>query len=206
MHFAIEHLRGHHQRVATDEDHASARLNETVFAFFWRSIIGQLGSAWNLERQRLVKRGSSVFSVRNEMLWFGAIQTGSWGALVALFGWSTGWALIAVAAVAVILLEVVNYVEHYGLRRAIDSRGRWEPVGPQHSWNSDHRLSRAMLFELPRHTDHHMNAGRSYSTLQSVDHAPQLPAGYPTMVLIALVPPLWFRLMNPRVAAVCQQN
>lgn len=206
MHFAIEHPRGHHQRVATDEDHASARLNESIFAFFWRSIFGQFGSAWDLERQRLAKRGLSAFTVRNEMLWFAAIQGGLWVTVAALFGGSVAWALLAVAAVAVMLLEVVNYVEHYGLRRTIDSRGRWEPVGPQHSWNSDHRLSRAMLFELPRHTDHHMNAGRAYPTLQNVNHAPQLPAGYPAMVLVALVPPLWFRLMNPRVAAVSQKN
>lgn len=205
-HFAIEHLRGHHQRVGTDEDGASARFGQSVYAFIPTGIARQWVSAWRLEAKRLSKRGLRYWSLRNEMLVLTACQ-GLWLAGVAMIaGLSVMAAFIAAAAVAVVLLETVNYVEHYGLRRRVDESGRVEPVRATHSWNSDHRVSRVLLFELPRHTDHHMNAGRSYSTLQSVDHAPQLPAGYPTMVLIALVPPLWFRLMNPRVAAVCQQN
>ncbi|MFZ9708752.1 MAG: alkane 1-monooxygenase [Steroidobacteraceae bacterium] len=205
-HFAIEHLRGHHQRVGTDEDGASARFGQSVYAFIPTGIARQWVSAWRLEAKRLSKRGLRYWSLRNEMLVLTACQ-GLWLAGVAMIaGLSVMAAFIAAAAVAVVLLETVNYVEHYGLRRRVDESGRVEPVRATHSWNSDHRVSRVLLFELPRHTDHHMNAGRAYSMLQSVNHAPQLPAGYPTMVLVALVPPLWFRLMNPRVAAVCQQN
>lgn len=205
MHFAIEHVRGHHQRVATDEDPASARFGQNVYAFALQSIYRQYRSAWALEVARLTKRGASVWSVHNEMLHMGVLQA-VWLALIAgLAGWGAMLAYLGVAAVAVGLLEVVNYVEHYGLRRRRDTQGRWEPVRAHHSWNSDHVFSRALLFELPRHTDHHMNGGRPFHTLQSVEAAPQLPAGYPEMVLLALLPPLWFRAMNPRAAAILAQ-
>lgn len=202
MHFAIEHLRGHHERVATDEDPASARFGESVYRFIPRSIFQQFGSAWRLEVGRLARQGHRILSIRNEMIWISILQTG-WAVTVAvLFGGIALMAYLVVALVAVTLLEVVNYVEHYGLRRHQRANGLWEPVRSQHSWNSDYRLSRAFLFELPRHTDHHMNGGRPFSGLMSVASAPQLPAGYPSMVLLALLPPLWFRVMNPRVASL----
>jgi len=202
MHFAIEHVRGHHARVATDADPASARSGQSLYAFVPQSIWRQFGSAWQLEAERLAKRGLGVFSLGNEMLVMLVMQSLWLVGLVVFAGLSAALAGVAVALVAVVLLEIVNYVEHYGLRRKIDANGRLEPVRAYHSWNSDHRVSRAMLFELPRHTDHHMNGSRPYTTLQSVPGAPQLPAGYPAMVLLALLPPLWFRVMDPRVAAV----
>jgi alkane 1-monooxygenase len=131
-----------------------------------------------------------------------AIQAGWLTAIGWAFGARALAAYLVVAVLAFCLLEVVNYIEHYGLRRGTDARGRLEPVRARHSWNSDHRASRALLFELPRHADHHMNANRPYQTLQSVSGAPQLPAGYPAMVLLALLPPLWFRVMDKRVAAL----
>lgn len=205
MHFAIEHVRGHHQRVATDEDPASARFGQNVYAFALQSIIRQWRSAWHLEAARLLKRGESPWGLHNEM-WLMTVVQGVWLAAIVVFaGWGSLFAYLAVAAVAVGLLEVVNYVEHYGLRRRRDAQGRWEPVRAHHSWNSDHVFSRALLFELPRHTDHHMNGGRPFHTLQSVETAPQLPSGYPEMVLLALFPPLWFRIMNPRATAVLAQ-
>lgn len=201
-HFAIEHLRGHHQRVGTDEDGASARLGQSVYAFIPTGIARQWRSAWQLEAQRLAKRGQRFWSLGNEMIVLSVLQ-GVWLAGVAMVaGLSVMVAFIGVAAVAVTLLETVNYVEHYGLRRRLDESGRLEPVRAMHSWNSDQQVSRVLLFELPRHTDHHMNAGRPYASLQSVPGAPQLPAGYPTMVLLALLPPLWFRVMDPRVRDV----
>lgn len=202
MHFAIEHVRGHHQRVGTDEDPASARAGESVYGFALRSFLRQYPSAWQLESARLAKLGRPVFSLYNEMLWIGVVQT-SWLLLVVyFFGWGAMLAYLGVAFTAVMLLEVVNYVEHYGLRRRVDEKGRVEPVRAHHSWNSDHRFGRIFLFELPRHTDHHMNAGRPFGSLMSVPGAPQLPAGYPTMVLLALLPPLWSRVMDPRVEAL----
>jgi alkane 1-monooxygenase len=202
MHFAIEHVRGHHARVATDADPASARLGQSLYAFVPRSILRQFLSAWTLESQRLSRTGRRVWSLRNEML-VGLLLQAVWLAgIAALFGPGVMAAFVAVAVIAVVLLETVNYVEHYGLRRALGADGRPEPVRAHHSWNSDHVVSRALLFELPRHTDHHMNGGRPYQTLRSVSGAPQLPAGYPAMVMLALLPPLWSRVMDPRVAAV----
>lgn len=202
MQFAIEHVRGHHQHVGTDQDPASARRGQNVYAFVLESIWRQWGSAWTLEVARLSKQRSGLWTPRNEMLWIGALQALWLIGIGLIFGGETVAAYLAVAAVAVTLLEVVNYVEHYGLRRNVDDRGRLEPIRAHHSWNSDHVFSRALLFELPRHTDHHMNGGRPYPSLQSVSGAPQLPAGYPTMVLLALLPPLWFRVMDPKVYAV----
>lgn len=201
MHFAIEHVRGHHARVATDDDPASARLGQSVYGFVIDSVWRQWPSAWRLEVERLQKKSLPVWSVHNEMLGMVVVQALWLVAMGLLFG-ITGVAIaVLVALIAIALLEVVNYVEHYGLRRRLDASGRLEPVRAHHSWNSDHRVSRVLLFELPRHTDHHMNGSRPYQTLHSVPGAPQLPAGYPAMVLLALLPPLWFRVMNPQVAA-----
>jgi alkane 1-monooxygenase len=202
MHFAIEHVRGHHATVGTEADPASARAGQAVYGFVLRSVPGQFASAWRLETGRLARRGRTPLSAGNEMLWMAAIQAG-W---LAAIGWAFGAGVLAayvmIAVLAFCLLEVVNYVEHYGLRRGTDARGRLEPVRARHSWNSDHRASRALLFELPRHADHHMSANRPYQTLQSVPGAPQLPAGYPAMVLLALLPPLWFRVMDKRLAVL----
>ena len=201
MHFAIEHVRGHHERVATSADPASAAGGVSLYRFLPRSVTGQLRSAWRLEAARLKRKDRPTLCRDNEMLGICAIQI-IWMTGWAVFDLRVALALILTAAIAVSLLEIINYVEHYGLRRSTDANGRPEPVRAQHSWNSDHRASRAMLFELPRHTDHHMSGARPYSTLQSVPHAPHLPAGYPAMVLLALVPPLWFKVMDPRVQTV----
>lgn len=202
MHFAIEHVRGHHARVATDDDPASARLGQTVYGFVVSSVLRQWPSAWRLEVGRLQKKHLPIWSHHNEMLGMVLCQA-AWLAGIAVFFGLTGVVVaMAVALIAIVLLEVVNYVEHYGLRRQVDAAGRLEPVRARHSWNSDHQVSRILLFELPRHTDHHMNGSRPYQTLHSVEGAPQLPAGYPAMVLLALLPPLWFRVMNPQVAAL----
>ena len=202
MHFAIEHVRGHHPRVGTDEDPASARRGQGVYGFIPASVLRQFASAWRLEAERLARAGQGPWTLDNEMLVGLALQAAWLAAAALLFGLQVMAVFVVVAALAVALLEVVNYIEHYGLRRGHDAAGRPEPVRAHHSWNSDHRVGRALLFELPRHTDHHMNGGRPYQTLRSVPGAPQLPAGYPAMVMLALLPPLWFRVMDPRVAAV----
>jgi len=201
-HFAVEHVRGHHARVGTDADPASARQGQSVYAFIPRSIIRQFRSAWDLETRRLARAGQGAWTLRNEVLVGWGLQAAWLAGIAAVFGLEVMGVMIAVAALAFTLLEVVNYIEHYGLRRYPGPDGRLEPVRAHHSWNSDHRVSRSLLFELPRHTDHHMNGGRPYQTLRSIAGAPQLPAGYPSMVLLALLPPLWFRVMDPRAAAV----
>lgn len=201
QHFFIEHNRGHHKHVATDKDPASARFGETIYAFWWRSVTGGWRSAWALERERLTKEGKPEWSWANEMLRFSAFQT-MWLAVVfALLGWKGLAGAVAVGVIGFLLLETINYIEHYGLRRRILAAGRPEAVTPVHSWNSDHELGRIFLYELTRHSDHHQKSTRKYQILRHMDESPQLPFGYPTSMLLTLVPPLWFALMHPRLAA-----
>jgi alkane 1-monooxygenase len=199
MHFNIEHNRGHHKNVATDEDPASARFNESLYAFWLRSVPGAYMNAWRLERQRLKKEGKPFWSFHNEMILFQVIQLAWLSTVGLLFGWwMTGYAL-AIAVFGFLMLESVNYIEHYGLRRRLLAPGRYEKVGPMHSWNSDHELGRIFLYELTRHSDHHYKASRKYQILRHFDESPQLPTGYPAAIILSLFPPVWFRIMNRRV-------
>ena len=199
MHFFIEHNRGHHKHVSTDADPASARLGENIFGFWFRSLFGQYRSAWALEKERLGKEGRPVVGWQNQMLRFLGFQALWLLGIAWFFGASVVPYAIAVALVAVLLLETVNYIEHYGLRRKMLPSGRPEPVTPQHSWNSNHELGRIFLFELTRHSDHHYKSTRKYQILRSLDESPQLATGYPGSMLMALMPPLWFWVMNKRV-------
>ncbi|MBN3819192.1 alkane 1-monooxygenase [Paraburkholderia sp. Se-20369] len=200
-HFFVEHNRGHHVRVATAEDPASARYGESFWAFLPRTVIGGIRSAWDLEATRLARLGKSPWTWRNEVLHAWAMTVVVWGVAIALFGTIAIPFLLIQAAYGASLLEVVNYVEHYGLGRAKLPSGRYERCTPQHSWNSNHVVTNLFLYQLQRHADHHANPARSYQALRHFDHAPQLPAGYATMILLAYVPPLWYRVMNPRVVA-----
>ncbi len=202
MHFFIEHNRGHHKNVATDLDPASARKGQTVYAFWLRSVAGSYLNAWQLELGRLNKEGLSPWSWQNQMTQFQLIQA-AYLLLVGLaFGWNVVLFALATAVVAFLLLETVNYVEHYGLRRRQLDNGRYEPVTPRHSWNSNHELGRILLYELTRHSDHHYKASRKYQILRHWDESPQLPLGYPGSIIVSLAPPLWFALMDKRVEAV----
>ena len=199
QHFFVEHNRGHHKHVATDRDPASARFGENLYTFWWRSVTGGWLSGWAIERERLQKEGRRVWSWANEMLRFVVFQTGWLVGIFALTGWRGLLGAVAVAAVGFLLLETINYVEHYGLRRRLLDSGRPEPVGPQHSWNSDHEVGRILLYELTRHSDHHFKATRKYQILRHLDESPQLPYGYPTSIVMALLPPLWFAVRHPRI-------
>ncbi len=201
QHFFVEHNRGHHKHVATDRDPASARFGENLYTFWWRSVTGSWRSAWDIERERLQKEGRPVWSWSNEMLRFTVYQTGWLAVVFAFTGWRGLLGAVAVAVVGFLLLETINYVEHYGLRRRLLDSGRPEPVGPQHSWNSNHEVGRILLYELTRHSDHHFKATRKYQILRHLDESPQLPYGYPTSIVLALLPPLWFAVMNPRVSS-----
>ncbi|MBY8965236.1 fatty acid desaturase [Algiphilus sp. NNCM1] len=198
-HFFIEHNKGHHKHVATPEDPASARMGESFWRFLPRTVLGSLKSAWSIEKARLERNGQSLWSVRNENLQ-------SWALTVLLFGalslWLGPWALVflvAQAAFGFSLLEVVNYMEHYGLRRRKLAGGRYERCQPQHSWNSNHVVTNLLLYQLQRHSDHHAHPTRRYQGLRHFDDAPQLPSGYAGMILVAYLPALWFRMMDRRV-------
>jgi alkane 1-monooxygenase len=202
MHFFIEHNLGHHKHVATDADPASARLGENVYAFWWRSVSGSWRSAWQIAAQQLKKNEQSFFSISNEMLIFQAIQVIYLAIIGFYFSLTTMLTAIAVAIVGFLLLETINYIEHYGLRRKLLASGRYEPVQPHHSWNSNHEIGRIVLYELTRHADHHFKATRKYQILRHFDESPQLPLGYPGSMWLSLIPPLWFKVMNKKLQTV----
>jgi len=199
-HFFVEHVRGHHVRVATPDDPATALRGMSVYRFIPRSVIGSFRHAWRLERMRLERRGRSAWHPSNWVL-SGSLVSAGLLALAWRVSGPQGALLFGVQAVwAFVLLEIINYVEHYGLlRRRVD--GRYEPVREEHSWNADFAVSNWVLFNLQLHSDHHAHMNRPFEQLRTVANAPQLPAGYPTMVLLALLPPLWFAVMDPRVPA-----
>lgn len=199
MHFFIEHNRGHHKNVATEHDPASSRYGEHIYAFFIRTITGSWLSAWNLEAQRLEKNKLPFWSIHNEMLRFQVLQILLVGTIAFLFGVQVMLLFIGGAIISFMLLETVNYIEHYGLQRKLQG-DRYERTLPVHSWNSNHPIGRLVMLELSRHSDHHFMANRKYQVLRHFDESPQLPTGYPGMMLLALVPPLWFNVMHKRIA------
>ena len=200
-HFFVEHNRGHHLRVATVEDPASARLGESVYHFIPRSVLGGLRSAWRLETSRLAQAGRSRWSLRNDILNAWLLSAAIFVGLVVWFGAVIIPWLIGQAVIGVCLLETVNYLEHYGLRRQRLADGNYERVGQRHSWNSDTLIANVFLYHLQRHSDHHANPQKRYQTLQHCDQAPQLPTGYGSMLVLAWCPPLWRRVMDRRVLA-----
>ena len=201
-HFCIEHVHGHHKRVATPEDSASALVGESLYAFLPRTVVGTWRSAWGIEAHRLQRLGVGAWSLKSRMIRYLLAQV---GILLLLALWlgpaGVGWFLFQ-SALAVLLLENINYVEHYGLRRQMTASGQYERVRPEHSWNASHSVSNSMMLSLARHSDHHAHVNRPYSELRHWEGAPQLPWGYSNMTLLALFPPLWFRVMNPRVEAL----
>lgn len=199
MHFFIEHNKGHHKQVATPNDPSSARYNEPVFIFYFRTIIFSYISAWKIANNEMRKKGLPVLHVKNEMLQAQFIQLLFVTAIVLLFGWLIAVYFLMAATIGFLLLETVNYIEHYGLQRKQRFDGSFERAMPQHSWNSNHILGRLMLFELSRHSDHHYAASRKYQVLKHHNEAPQLPTGYPGSMILAMVPPLWFYVMNKKI-------
>ncbi|HSI26963.1 MAG TPA: alkane 1-monooxygenase [Aeromicrobium sp.] len=206
-HFYIEHNRGHHVRVATPPDPASSRLGETIFEFLPRTVIGSFRSAWNLERTRLNRRGQSHWSLRNDLFNAWVFTPILWGAAIvmnALLGLQT-WQilpfLVVQAIIGIGLLETVNYLEHYGMRRQLLDSGRYERINASHSWNSNNVATNILLYHLQRHSDHHANPTRRYQALRDFKEAPVLPTGYAGMIVLAWLTPLWRRVMDPKVVA-----
>lgn len=206
MHFFIEHNRGHHVRVATPEDPATSRFGENFYAFWIRSVRDGYFSAWDLEKERLAKKGLSVWSLRNQMIWFQILPLAFAAVAFLIFSlfqnrlvWEVPVFFFAQSVLAFSLLEAVNYLEHYGMERKKTDNGFYEKVTPLHSWNASQSISNFLLFQLQRHSDHHAFAYKPYQVLNHYDESPQLPAGYSAMILVAFFPPLWFSLMNPRL-------
>ncbi len=201
-HFYIEHNRGHHVRVATPEDPASSRLGESFYAFWPRTVSGSLRSAWRLEKRRYARKGQHPFRLGNDVLNAWVMSAVLWAVMVAVLGIGILPLLVLQAVVGFSLLEVVNYMEHYGMLRqkvGVGERQRYERVDPSHSWNSNNIATNVLLYHLQRHSDHHANPTRRYQTLRDFEESPVLPTGYAGMIVLALVPPLWRRVMDPRV-------
>jgi alkane 1-monooxygenase len=203
-HFYIEHNRGHHVRVATPEDPASSRLGETFYEFWPRTVSGSLKSAWGLEAKRYRRKGTHPFHIGNEVL-------NAWAMSVVLFAGLIAWLGVGIAPYLLLnvvfgfsLLEVVNYLEHYGMLRqkvGPEGRQRYERVAPRHSWNSNNRVTNVFLYHLQRHSDHHANPVRRYQALRDFEEAPVLPCGYAGAIVIAVFPPIWRRVMDKKVLA-----
>mgnify|MGYP006300660021 CR=1 FL=1 len=205
-HFGVEHNFGHHKAVATPEDSASARFGESIYRFALREIPGGVKRALRIETRRQVRRGRSFWSVHNEILQSWAVTALVHGTLVAVWGLPALAFLLLHNLVAWWQLTSANYVEHYGLLRERKAPGVYERCQPHHSWNSNHVMSNLLLFHLERHSDHHANPQRRYQSLRDFPELPRLPSGYFGMFLLAYVPALWFRVMNPRLLALPHVN
>jgi alkane 1-monooxygenase len=205
-HFAIEHNRGHHRHVATPEDCASSRMGETLYRFALRELPGGFRRAWQLEAGRLERHEKRVWSFENEIVRAGLITAGVSVALVVAFGPIMIAYLLATYFIGAFHLTLANYIEHYGLLRQKRSNGLYERCQPHHSWNSNHTCSNWALYHLQRHSDHHANPGRRYQSLRHFDGVPTLPNGYFGMFLVALVPALWFRVMDPLLLAHAERD
>jgi len=199
VHWSLEHVVGHHRRVATPEDPATARLGESFYAFWPRTVFGGFNSAWEFEAGRMKKQNKPVWSLSNPMAVALFAQTVYIIFIAAIFGGMGVIYIIAQSLIAISLLEIVNYVEHYGLLRKKTAPDKYEPVRPWHSWNSSNWLTNRFLFNLQRHSDHHYRPGRRYQLLRHYDESPQLPTGYAGMILLAIIPRLWRKIMDPRI-------
>ena len=199
MHFYIEHNFGHHINVATPEDPATARYKQTVYSFWITSVIRTYLSAWEIQLKLLKVSKRSFFSIKNDMIFYTLFQLSFLVFIYYNFGLYLTLLSIVMSVVSFLFLETINYVEHYGLLRKKEPSGRYERVKPHHSWNSNHTIGRIVLYELTRHSDHHFKSSKKYQVLESLDECPHLPHGYPTSILISLIPPLWFSIMNPLV-------
>jgi alkane 1-monooxygenase len=209
MHFIIEHNYGHHVNVATPADPATSKKNQTFYQFWWQTVVGSWRSAWEIEQRRLARKNQRWASPwHNQMLQFMILPILFFGSITLIFSYLQGefiWEipvfLVAQSYMAFSSLEAVNYIEHYGITRKEIAPGKYERVNPLHSWNANHLYSNLVLFQLQRHSDHHAYASRPYQVLRHFDESPQLPFGYPVMILMSLVPPLFFRVMNKRLEA-----
>jgi len=200
-HFLPYHNRGHHTNVATPNDPATARKNEPVYVFWFRSHFGSYAQAWQIECQRMTIMGNWKFNIFNRMVIYTIAQIAVLWSIYFFINLYAMLGFFAAAVFGILLLETVNYIEHYGLLRKQRENGTYESVKRIHSWNSNHVIGRVVLFELSRHSDHHFKADRPYQLLENHDESPVMPTGYPGMMLLSLVPPLFFKVMNKRIAS-----
>ena len=199
MHFYIEHNFGHHVNVGTAEDPATAKYKQSLYSFWITSVIGQYIGAWKLQLKLLKISKYKFFSIKNDMMFYVIFQLMFIYLIYFNYGITVTIYSLIISVISFLFLETINYIEHYGLSRKKDKNGRYERVKTIHSWNSNHVVGRLVLYELTRHSDHHFISSKKYQVLESIYESPELPYGYPTSILLSMVPPLWFKIMNPRV-------
>lgn len=204
VHWGQEHVVGHHRYVATPEDPATARLGESFYAFWPRTVFGGFNSSWEFAAERMKKQGLPTWSLANPMAVALVVEALLLLFFAIYFGIAGVAYLLGQSFIAFSLLEIVNYIEHYGLLRTRTEEGKYESVKPWHSWNSSNWLTNRFLFNLQRHSDHHYKPGRRYQLLRHYDESPQLPTGYAGMILVALIPPLWRHVMDHRISSLGQ--
>ena len=199
MHFYIEHNYGHHINVATPEDPATAKYKQNLYSFWLTSVFRTYLSAWKIQLKLLKISKKGFLSIKNDMIFYTIFQFIFLILIFSYFGLYITLLSIIMSIISFLFLETINYVEHYGLLRKKESNGRYERVKPHHSWNSNHTIGRIVLYELTRHSDHHFKSSKKYQVLESIEDCPHLPYGYPTSILLSLIPPIWFKIMNPLV-------
>lgn len=198
-HFRVEHPYGHHKRAATPEDPASSQMGETFYEFWPRTVLGSLKSAIEIETNRLKRKGKQFWSKDNELLQGWAMSATFHASMVKLFGKGAIPYLTTQAFYGISLFEIINYIEHYGLLRQKKADGNYERTMPEHSWNNNNIVTNLFLYQLQRHSDHHAYPTRPFQALRHFDEAPELPSGYASMLLPALIPSMWFKMMDKRV-------
>ena len=198
MHFTMEHNHGHHKHVATDLDPATAKKGQSLYHFWMTSVLGQYKNAWRIQTKLLKKHGLHFLSIKNNMLLFIIYQAAYVGGVYALFGFKIFLIALIVGIISFLFLETINYIEHYGLVRK-EVNGKYEKVQNIHSWNSDHVMGRIVWYESTRHRDHHFRASKKSQVLESLEHSPTMPFGYPGSMLLATLPPLWYAVMHPKL-------
>ncbi|MDN3641590.1 alkane 1-monooxygenase [Lutimonas halocynthiae] len=198
-HFLPYHNEGHHREVATPSDAATAKKDQWLYSFWITSHFKSYVKAWKIENNRMRRNGKSIFSLSNKMIVYSIANVAVLSTIYFLFDLKVFLAFILAAVIGILLLGTVDYIEHYGLLRKLNASGRYERVQHRHSWNSDHQLGRLMLFNLSRHSDHHYKASKKYQLLESLPESPQMPTGYPGMMMLATIPPLFFWIMNKKI-------
>ncbi|MBL7745075.1 MAG: alkane 1-monooxygenase [Chitinophagaceae bacterium] len=201
LHYSIEHIGGHHVYACTQKDPHTARLNESFYSFLPRAIAFTFINACEIESRRLKKNHRTFLSLHNKIFWFIFLQVFVAYVLVVLAGWLAFLFLLLQSIVAITLLHITNYLQHYGLTRKEVKEGQYEKVNTHHAWNSPGRKDTLSLFQLENHADHHMHPNRPYEELLKHEESPVLPAGYSGMILLAMIPPVWFRIMNKRISS-----
>ena len=200
-HFRVEHPYGHHKRVATPEDPASSQMGESFYKFWPRTVFGGIKSAIEIEQRRLKRKGLGFFVKENELFHGWGMSAAYHTLMLKTYGKKVIPYTITQAFYGISLFEIINYIEHYGLKRTLKADGKYERTLPEHSWNNNNIVTNLFLYQLQRHSDHHAFPSRPFQALRNFKEAPVLPSGYATMLIPALIPPLWYKMMDKRVVA-----